>query len=65
MISAGWKANIKQKKKIWWLQLAINYLTNFCKKYIPSKLEMQCKESGQFSFVFLVKLMACLKQGKF
>ena len=24
---------------------------------------MQCKKSGQFSFVFLVKLMACLSRG--
>ena len=46
MISADVKANKNNKRqKIWWL---CSYLTNFCKKYIPLKLEIQYKKKGMY-----------------
>ena len=51
LISFEVKPNKNNKKwKIWWLYSCI--LKNFYKKYIPSKLEMECKKDIHFSLDF-------------
>ena len=48
MIFADVKANKSNKKqKIWWL-----YLSDFYKKYLPSKFETKCKRGMCFPFDF-------------